>query len=704
VVQPLFASNVDIRKEFVELFLKVFDMSCIQEGNEVFSVAINNQLIDGKFGLLTSLNFASFPKTMMDVGYNESQTSVANIDNMQGNNLIYDMDAESDPELALAIKMSQESIQAEVITHVDAFAHNNSPNKNDEKSVTAIQYVSVENTDHNINKNDNINNNNNNSAHFAPYECLTVRFLYELTMDCRMQLIVENWRKSEQYILLLLEISKLSWAARDFLVKRQVIAQMIDIFLVEQSPLNGVVYEKNTRKTVPSSYVPVGVMKDGSFSYSARNIPDWTNLVKLISLLVCNSKNEYQLKEVNNNNNSNNLSIFSLLKRYNSGNDSSSSMNNAVEDNYKSSIMNEWDVQCVTSKIFYSTLLKQSRYIKPTAAMIRHLCYENISFSNMIAEALFDEMQLTTVEYTFHLFEAIEAFCSIFDSNLQLRVSALFSLGNTNLLAYVSSLTEDHLKQKFVCVFIRSFIALVKKVPNISNQITNPQQKLFSWAPWMLKFSYRYQTKLAVTSNDNNNTQSSHLIATQNQIHQQILASNGTLSPSQIAATNSIISSANGGNNNNKDNDFIKGYSPPRADVVIGPQLPSAIAVEQPTPTSSNNVLEIDLTNIEKGPFFMIYGEDDTERESTWRARACKTFEELNSFLVSIGANPDSLIPDDTFITNDNNNNNINTDNIAVAAAAAAGNVAGDDGMAKESSQLDESLALYYQNMPDEID
>ena len=45
----------------------------------------------------------------------------------------------------------------------------------------------------------------------------------------------------------------------------------------------------------------------------------------------------------------------------------------------------------------------------------------------------------------------------------------------------------------------------------------------------------------------------------------------------------------------------------------------------------------------------VVYGEDNEDREISWCARAEKSFQLLNHYLTSIGANPDLLIPDDAF-------------------------------------------------------
>jgi hypothetical protein len=89
-----------------------------------------------------------------------------------------------------------------------------------------------------------------------------------------MQLIPENWRQSDASTWLLCEICKLGGPVNDlpgsvgsvfdarahkaFLVRRQVICQLVDVISSDQSPAKGVLYVAGARKTAPNSYVVVG--------------------------------------------------------------------------------------------------------------------------------------------------------------------------------------------------------------------------------------------------------------------------------------------------------------------------------------------------------------------------------------------------------------------------------------------------------------
>ena len=72
--------------------------------------------------------------------------------------------------------------------------------------------------------------------------------------------------------------------------------------------------------------------------------------------------------------------------------------------------------------------------------------------------------------------------------------------------------------------------------------------------------------------------------------------------------------------------------------------------------TGAGNVMEaIAAASTTTFPFLYAYGEEDCDREISWASRAEKTFQELNNLIISTGANPDTLIPDDTFAAVDGN-------------------------------------------------
>jgi hypothetical protein len=209
-----------------------------------------------------------------------------------------------------------------------------------------------------------------------------------------MQLIATNWRKADAITWLLLEICKLDKsdnnlnsgsgsintpslpkvdgrAIKAFLIKRQVICQLVDIFSSEQSPLKGVMYVQGTRKTAPDSYVVIGppTSRDGPLPLASKNIPDWGHLLETLSLLVEACKTEYM-----NDPGSPPPSLFSPSK---------SVMEFPPFFDHFSNVS-------VTSRTLYSIALGQCRYTTPVTSLILHLAFDSVPFSDMVSELLFE--------------------------------------------------------------------------------------------------------------------------------------------------------------------------------------------------------------------------------------------------------------------------------------------------------------------------
>lgn len=53
------------------------------------------------------------------------------------------------------------------------------------------------------------------------------------------------------------------------------------------------------------------------------------------------------------------------------------------------------------------------------------------------------------------------------------------------------------------------------------------------------------------------------------------------------------------------------------------------------------------------GPYIIVYGEDEASSDAPWCVRAESSNQVLHSVLLSVGAQPDSLIPEDTFTFED---------------------------------------------------
>jgi hypothetical protein len=187
---------------------------------------------------------------------------------------------------------------------------------------------------------------------------------------------------------------------------------------------------------------------------------------------------------------------------------------------------------------------------------------------------------LCSAETTAHIFTIMEAFLSIPDGLVKHRALSMFA-GEVGPLSMLMSIQDQAPKGRLVCVCIRSLMTLVQRVPSVQETLTTPI-KIQTWAPWMLKFCFRFVNKYEKEAND-----------------------------SAIAKSIADASS-----------------SSMMSDVSIIPPLSE-----------------------QKGSYIIVYGEREEEREILWIKRAEDTLELLRDVLISSGAQPDALIPEDTFTT-----------------------------------------------------
>jgi hypothetical protein len=395
--------------------------------------------------------------------------------------------------------------------------------------------------------------------------------LIELTQDARLQWIPDDWRKAAQFVSFL--ATTLRVGGRDvaqILVRRDVIGQLLDIFLGDVSPLKGRVYFTGsssaangssagassgastttsaatsisiTRKRAPSSYVTAPLTKDFPkvLPTSLRSIPDWTMLlecvVRLVSecLLTSEARDYYQNKRRR-------TAI-------------------PLSSPYHDLLMSEYDYECLTCKTLYTTLIKQARYRSHLCGLIRLLTPNNYVFSNMMLEVLWEECTAATPEACLVLFEATEALLSVQDQNHRGRIYSLLGRGSQSLLELAATMINQSHKAHFLLTFIRSFVALLSRLPEICHVVATPIDNVPQWAKWMLRHCHSLRTPATTTT--------------------------------------------------------------------------SAGATATTTTTTTTTT----------GPFLVVYGETEEEREIAWSVRAERTYELLALRLFEWGLEPDTWI------------------------------------------------------------
>ena len=413
-----------------------------------------------------------------------------------------------DADFALALKLSQQPVSSN-LNHVNLVGNGESKNSQEDQANAAATAAIT--------------------TMLQSLDSISIRFIVELTMDTNMQLLVEYWRKNNAMITVLLKFAQLGYDQRWILIQRDVIASAIDMILGDQSPLNGKLYPAHGRKRCPSSAIIVPFVKDPSSTFylksiSATNytIPNWCELLELLVLLVTQC----------------------VINRP----DNSAILPDALGFEVTSPTrMSIWDMTCLTCKPLYATLIKQSRYIPYMCKLITYLALDNPLFSSMIAEVIWDEMSMATIDTVYNAFEVLTAFLQIKDSLKSDRFFTFFgwnplmnpngpggptlNANNTmnvhvmnssrNLLTMMSHMRNQPIKSLVLIVFIRSFLGLVDvfaglpSIPSngvvpssassavslssasvLTDMLANPKPHVLSWAGWMLQFLTQQVTML----------------------------------------------------------------------------------------------------------------------------------------------------------------------------------------------------------------
>ena len=331
------------------------------------------------------------------------------------------------------------------------------------------------------------------------------QFLMALTTKPRVVLLAENWRKADACLWLLRELIGTGWAVRDFLVKvlfavalllsfgsfllhiyiyahpipfstpsahppqkRELITELVDVFLGDSSPICGEQYNKGDRKRCPSSFVAVWALRNGSPSHGAKSVPDWTDLLEALTALLCSCRTPAMVHAE--------ADIQADLKPF-------SSPPTLTNSPLAPPALDDAMTRCVSSIQLLNSMLRQSRYTPSTIRLVLHLSYENRTYSERACEAITDTLQQATVENTAHLFEVTERLLGLEDSLSDLRTTEL--LRNLGLL--MRRWKDDPLKQRLLCVCIRSLLALVHTCPRVKALV---RAQLDSWS-WAVKFLYQ---------------------------------------------------------------------------------------------------------------------------------------------------------------------------------------------------------------------
>ena len=602
VVSLLLAPKEDVRRAVLPVLITIFQQifSSILASTDSHIFANADRYVDVSAGLLSSNSVALVQEMMVHPkGGGGGGGGGGGLQQSQSMDL-YNIDADDDPDLALAIKMSQESAVSSSSSSSSTTNHADPIAASTEGMGDGPPAASQPPTENALPEAD-----DDSRALSGQSSTHVLKVLTALTSDQHWQLLCEHWRTCHQHLSLLVCIAEMDPSIRDLLLKREVVAQAVDAVLGDQSPLVGQVYLKGSRRRAPSSYLAVVPGKDDATPYAAKNIPDWSKLLELVAILVT------QCRSIT---------------------DNSSSL-------YK--IMGDLNAECIQAKTLYSTIIKQTRYIPSMTSIVEQLCIDDYKYSDMVMEVVCEEMMsMSTHEGVKHIFELLERFLSVRDRVSYHRAFELFGGAHFNLLEAMKLNAAQVLKCKLVGVFIRSFISLAQH-PALSDLLHGTlftAASVNNWAPWMLKFCFRFTQKCSheriVTSNDGamvahahvEPPEASHMLA-QSQVNKAILE--------QARPSDSSSSSS----------------SPSSKSKSSGPQR--SVSFQSDTVSRATAPLNISPTSVlqSRGPFVRVYGEDAvSDCEMTWEQRAEQTTQLLSGLLTRMGFNVDSLLPYDTFV------------------------------------------------------
>jgi hypothetical protein len=110
------------------------------------------------------------------------------------------------------------------------------------------------------------------------------------------------------------------------------------------------------------------VYRDGPPPLASKNVPDWTYLLEALAQLVSTCRTD-SMEMVG-------VKMPESLC--------------PIESCIHAPLLDHFSTLCVTSRTLYSIALRQCRYVKPLISLITHLSYENVAFSGMISELLFE--------------------------------------------------------------------------------------------------------------------------------------------------------------------------------------------------------------------------------------------------------------------------------------------------------------------------
>ena len=427
---------------------------------------------------------------------------------------------------------------------------------------------------------------------------LTSRLLYRLSGDSLFQKMAEYWTRADAATWLLRDLCARSFSNRVILVQSSCIYRIVDLFLGESSPAANSYYVKGSRKTCPSSSIPLHSFEKASAN-NYIGVPDWLCLLESLSLLIRTARTDAMR-----------IATPSTL----------------LAPDHEDVRMDEMSFRCASYMPLFSTMLTQERYAAYLGDIISHLCYESLNLTNDVCDMLQIVLSEALHHTTARLFIVLQSFLNIQDSLTSHRAMLLFSNQSSGLLEAIQR--RGVKDPKFACVCIRSLMELIQKCPSVKNVLSS-STNIYNWAPPMLKFCYQYLEKqraqvsiaaavgsVSVESDCSGN------------IGKGLVTDAGLCQSATLPAEDNILSSPFSGD--------------------VGANNVSTIAY--PAQQLQTGLTSKNLPPPQRGEYLVVYGESEEDRYCTWVDRAENAFALLREALMSMGASPEALIPADAFV------------------------------------------------------
>jgi len=295
--------------------------------------------------------------------------------------------------------------------------------------------------------------------------CLSL--LLFLSCNSIFQNMATQWRQADAFTWVLSSLSS-HLSLRAFFIKREVVMQLVDLFLADSSPLCGVVYPYGTRNMPPTSFVPLVHDRDGELPSNAHCTPDWSYLLETLANLVCSACNNSML--------------------------AACGTPSTLEVNPKeASVLDPFSQKCAQSRVLITHALKQARYCRDINRIIAHQLYNDLSYTNEIADVLVKSISCATDNATAHLFRSLEVFLSVEDKYQSHRANQILD-GSSGMLILMQ---KNGINQPtFACVLIHSLFTIALRLRPLRTSLSRTREKLYEWAPWVLKFCFQFTEKL----------------------------------------------------------------------------------------------------------------------------------------------------------------------------------------------------------------